>query len=224
MKQFTLIITSILIAVFLAFMTAQAKSCEDNYQVAWEIMEARQRGIDKATIVGMVKESFENEIDLELALLLIDDAYKKKVWPKEKDKITMMEQFSRSLYKICVANQSRSSSHNISIETLAINAANDINQQTPIYKDEHTRLNSALAIGKLITLNYTLLQFSADEVSSTYYKGDIDNLIVETVTPLCLLPELKGLIKEGAAFQAVYTGKHGGLVSRVMIDRKFCGY
>ncbi len=117
-----------------------------------------------------------------------------------------------------------SSAHAISIETLARNAANDINKQTPIYKDEHTRLNSALAVGKVITLNYTLEQFSADKLFSMYYKSDIDNLMVETATPLCLLPDLKGLIKKGAAFQAVYTGKHGGLVSRVMIDRSFCGY
>jgi hypothetical protein len=98
-------------------------------------------------------------------------------------------------------------------------AADAVNQRTPLMVDKDTRLDNATSGKQRLIYNYTLIN---------YKSGDLDREKFESALRPGLLKAgcqtLKPLLSEGVSVHYVYKGKDAGTVGSVILSPGDCGF
>lgn len=98
-------------------------------------------------------------------------------------------------------------------------AADVVNQRTPMMVDKDTRLDSAASGNQRLIYNYTLINYNA---------SDLDREKFETALRPTLLKAgcqtLKPLLSEGVSVHYVYKGKDAATVGSVILSPGDCGF
>lgn len=104
------------------------------------------------------------------------------------------------------------------VENLLNKIVNELNSKTPLMVDSTTQLDNSMNIGsKLLRYNYTLLHYTAEDISSgKAYLPLKENLKNRTCT------SMKTLIKLGVTIEYAYYGKNGKAISIISVPPLLC--
>ena len=105
------------------------------------------------------------------------------------------------------------------IETLK-SMGREINQQTPLWVDSDTRLNSVLVLGKTLTYNYQLINFSGSDLDVPFFMRTVLENLNHMV---CQSEATRTLIDLGVRYVYLYSGMDGKLITRIVLESYQCG-
>jgi hypothetical protein len=94
-------------------------------------------------------------------------------------------------------------------------AANDVNKVCPVMVDQETRLDNAIAgPGKLFTYNYTLINFSIDEIDTDIFSANIRTTMKNNIRTN---PEMRVFRDNKITVAYAYKDKAGNFIHKVEI-------
>lgn len=99
------------------------------------------------------------------------------------------------------------------------NMAKEINAQTPIQLDEHTKLTSVIALQKTITFNYLLHRTSYRDINPQ----ELNKIALENLNhSACQSKATKNLIDLGVEYVYIYFSNDGKQITRAAIKNYRC--
>jgi len=103
------------------------------------------------------------------------------------------------------------------LQSVLDKVANELNSKTPMMVDSETRLDNVVSIRKTLRYNYTLINFSNNDISAER----IQSVLNETVTnKVC--SSMKNLISLGATIEYAYYENRGNLITIISIPPTKC--
>ena len=97
--------------------------------------------------------------------------------------------------------------------------AKEINEQTPIQLDEHTKLTSVIALQKTITFNYLLHRTNYKDVNPQ----ELNKVAMENLNhSACQSKATKNLIDLGVEYVYIYFSNDGKQITRASIKNYRC--
>lgn len=94
-----------------------------------------------------------------------------------------------------------------------------INDRLPMMVDTQTRLDSTEAIGTTLKYNYTVVNFSAANVSADKIKTTVRPKVIKR---LCTSQKMKVFVKHGVSLIYAYKGKNGAPITTLKISPDQC--
>ena len=105
------------------------------------------------------------------------------------------------------------------IETLK-SMGREINQETPLWVDSDTRLNSVVVLGRTLTYNYQVVNFSGSDLDVPFF----GRTVLENLNHMvCQSEATRILIDLGVRYVYLYFGMDGKLITRIVLESYRCG-
>lgn len=105
------------------------------------------------------------------------------------------------------------------LNSVLIQAANQINQNLPMMVDSETRLDSTVGINNQFRYNYTMINYPAEELDSKAFKEAMQPQLINSV---CTTKEMEVFMKNGVPVTYAYHGKNGKQVTTITIHPSQC--
>lgn len=97
-------------------------------------------------------------------------------------------------------------------------AADAVNQQAPMMVDQETRLDGAESGSQMLTYNYTLVNYTADDLDRDKFTRALRPTLLKSGCKA-----LAPLLREGIDVQYVYRGKDKGEIATMGLTGADCG-
>lgn len=106
------------------------------------------------------------------------------------------------------------------IEDLLPKFASQLNAKLPMMVDADTRLDSVMGVNKTLRYNYTLVNYSASNVTEQDVRSAMQQKIENSV---CTSQESLSFIKNGATLSYAYYGNEGKQIAVISVSPAQCG-
>lgn len=108
---------------------------------------------------------------------------------------------------------------NETIESLLLEIAYKLNEQTPIMVDSETRLDLITSIGKQMQYKYTMVNSDKNNIDSNQFKNKMRTMLTKNQ---CSNKNILLFLNNGVSYQYTYFDKNGLLISVVKISIDKC--
>lgn len=105
------------------------------------------------------------------------------------------------------------------LNSVLIQVANDINLNLPMMVDSETRLDSTVGINKQFRYNYTMINYSAEELDPTAFTDAMQPRLINSV---CTTKEMEIFMNNGIPVTYAYHGRNGKQVTTITIHPSQC--
>lgn len=106
-----------------------------------------------------------------------------------------------------------------SIDAVLVEAASRINENLPMMVDAETRLDATVGVIGRFRYNYTLVNFSAEELDPGVLKDTMQPKLVNNV---CTSTEMEIFVQNDVPVTYAYFGKNGKQVTTITISPNQC--
>jgi hypothetical protein len=106
------------------------------------------------------------------------------------------------------------------LNSVLMQAASQINENLPIMVDSETRLDSSVGVNKQFRYNYTLINYSAEELDIAAIESSMRPQLINTV---CTTKEMRVFVENGVPVTYAYYGKDGKQVTTIAVQPSDCG-
>ncbi len=118
--------------------------------------------------------------------------------------------------------QSTARAEQKNISELLVQTANMMNKNLPMMIDQDTQWDSSFAgPGKMLSYNYTLINYSATQIDGTEFARNIRTPLANTI---CTNPATQIFPQEGVLLNFNYYDNTRNLIARVKVEPSDCGY
>ena len=105
------------------------------------------------------------------------------------------------------------------LDSVLIKAASKINANLPMMVDSETRLDSTIGINKEFRYNYTLINYSANEIDP---KAIVDAMQDKLINNVCTSKDMAIFVKNSIPVTYAYFGKNGKEIAVITISPSQC--
>ncbi len=105
------------------------------------------------------------------------------------------------------------------LNSVLMQAASQINQNLPMMIDSETRLDSTVGINKKFRYNYTMINYSVEELDP---KSFSETMRPQLVNAVCTTKEMEVFMKNGVPVTYAYHGKNGKQLTTITVEPLQC--
>jgi hypothetical protein len=107
-----------------------------------------------------------------------------------------------------------------SIDEVLFQTASKLNEKLPMMVDSETRWDSTIGINKAIRYNYTLINYSASNITAQDLNNALGQKIVNNV---CTTKAMQVFVKNGVTVSYAYYGNEGKQITVISVVPSQCG-
>lgn len=112
-----------------------------------------------------------------------------------------------------------SKNSNDSLDNALLKAASEMNKKLPMMIDSETRLDTTTGGNKTFQYNYTLVNYSAANISSQEIHNALEQKIINGV---CTTKEMEAFVKKGVTVAYAYYGNDGKQITVISVAPSQC--
>ena len=105
------------------------------------------------------------------------------------------------------------------LNSVLMQAASQINKNLPIMVDTETRLDATVGINKQFRYNYTLVNYTAEELDPNAIIEAMEEKIINSV---CTTKEMEVFVNNGVPVTYAYHGKNGKQLTTITVQPVQC--
>jgi hypothetical protein len=109
--------------------------------------------------------------------------------------------------------------NNETIESLLLETAYKLNEQTPMMVDAETRLDLITSIGKLMQYKYTMINSDKNNINSNQFQNEMRAMLTNNQ---CANKDILLFLNNGVSYQYTHFDKNGLLISVIKISIDNC--
>jgi len=108
---------------------------------------------------------------------------------------------------------------NSDLNSTLMKTASQINKKLPMMVDSETRLDSSVGMNRAFRYNYTLVNFTAEELDPNELKELLEERLINSV---CTTKEMEVFTKNDVSITYAYHGKNGKQVTTITVLPEQC--
>lgn len=105
------------------------------------------------------------------------------------------------------------------LDSALMQAASEINANLPMMVDSETRLDATVGMNKRFRYNYTLINYSANEIEP---KAIVDAMQDKLINNVCTSKEMEVFVKNSIPVTYAYFGKNGKQITVITVSPSQC--
>ena len=105
------------------------------------------------------------------------------------------------------------------LNSVLMQTASQLNQNLPIMVDAETRLDSTVGINREFRYNYTMINYSAEEIETEAFTDAMQPRLINAV---CTTKEMEVFVKNNIPVSYVYHGKNGKQFMTITVNLSQC--
>lgn len=105
------------------------------------------------------------------------------------------------------------------LNSVLMQAASQLNKNLPVMVDAETRLDAALGMNKQFRYNYTLVNYTAEELDPNTIIEALEEKLINNV---CTTKEMEIFVSNGVDVTYAYYGKNGKQITTITVQPLQC--